>query len=649
MLYCITMNRKPKIIGAIVLVLIACSLFFVKNRIVAKPQEKEISEFLSEFDYSYNGGSVDSLAKYFEGIKSNPQLNILLGVLLNKTRLNGEGKPLFKTNLLITASEASSVNTELTKITVPVQFDEGANTTQQTTLVFLVRKNQSGHIRIVKVDSKSFAEAYTNYQRIVKYKKGIDETHYDEITLKAFADAEKLKGKYDTIPWFAHIDKRTYFYVANGKWETDEGGLPYASDSVMNIKIGLVGPDLKEIIPAEYQMIYTINGSVKGLVEVEKNKKIGFYNLSGKNVLPVNYDQIFPLFDDENLAVLRNGDDYFYLKKDTTVSEKVNIKVNDFFSKIKGLQSSYTINTSFVPSVIELNSRGANNAIYISPSYLVDLNFMNEIQFYKNPFRTDRDNDDIDRNYDYKLSIAKGETKSDNWFEAFFYSIKNYFVGGREGFYDKKNIVIVDKKHGKVFSHNIRGAERDESSGLLKGLCDVNSIKMINDSLIEVKAGEKMFFDLYNSPFRITGGPVYQYLVIRNNKLVELPVNGRYFAFTKYTKIDDSYLTACYMVTDTSDNYENKHERQLGQVNADMLRYMKNEIYAGYLYKFKDPKWNKIFYEREVEYEDTYKPKNTNVNDSLTVIDKYNIAFIDRKLKCIPGQKAPVAKVLAAK
>lgn len=101
------------------------------------------------------------------------------------------------------------------------------------------------------------------------------------------------------------------------------------------------------------------------------------------------------------------------------------------------------------------------------------------------------------------------------------------------------------------------------------------------------------------------------------------------------------------MVTDTTDNYESKHARPIDQVNADMLRYMKNEIYAGYQYKFKDPKWNRIFYEREVEYDDNYKPKNANVTDSLTAIDKYNINFIDQRMKKMNGAKT-TKPVLAA-
>jgi hypothetical protein len=643
------MNRKPKIIGAIVLVLICCSLFFVKNRIVAKPQGKEISEFLSELEYACNGSSVDSLAVYFDGAKSKPELYNLLGVLINKNSIGRDSKPLFKTTLLFQQSEVANINTELTKITIPVLFDDGISSEQTASLVFLVRKNQAGHLRVVKVENNNFTKGYLAYQQNVKYRKHIDDTHYDVTTLKAFADANKLKSKYDSVVWFAHVNDQVYFYVVNGKWEDGEDGLPFNADSTNTVKMGLVNPNFKEIIPAKYDLVYTINGSIKGLVEVEKNKRRGFYDLSGKNILPVIYDQIFPLADDENLAVLQRGDDYFYLKKDTTVSLKTDIKVSDFFSKIKNIRSSYAVNANYVPAIIEYNARGANNAIYLAPSYLVDLDLVNGIQYYKNPFRTDS-YEERER-FEYQVSSpGKQAQKSDNVFEAFFYSIKNYFVGGREGFYDKKNIVFVDKKHDKIYSNSITSVDGADVGGLIDGICDVNSMKMIDDTLIEVKVGGLMYFNLYNGPDCIIGGPIYQYLVIRNNKLVQLSGGGRDFAFTKYVKMDDSYLQSCYLIADTARkvSHKNTKERSIDHVNSEMLRYMKNEIYGNYNYKFKDPRWNMLIYEKN-EMGGMYEPKNVNVNDSLTVIDKYNIAFIDRKLKGIPGQKAPVAKVLAAK
>jgi len=56
---------------------------------------------------------------------------------------------------------------------------------------------------------------------------------------------------------------------------------------------------------------------------------------------------------------------------------------------------------------------------------------------------------------------------------------------------------------------------------------------------------------------------------------------------------------------------------------------MKNEIYASYGYRFKSADWNDRFSYRFGS--DTTKA--VNVDDSLTVIDKYNINFLNQKLK----------------
>lgn len=130
-------------------------------------------------------------------------------------------------------------------------------------------------------------------------------------------------------------------------------------------------------------------------------------------------------------------------------------------------------------------------------------------------------------------------------------------------------------------------------------------------------------------------GPGYHYLVIRNNKLVELP-NQRKFGFTKYVPMDDSYLIACYTLNDKT---------SINKVNTEMLRYMKNEIYADYKYHFKDTTWRNIFQDNMFKYYSDKDQYNDSIDDSLTAIDKYNLAFINKKLNAQPVSK----KVLAAK
>lgn len=626
------MKQKPILIISGILILAACVFLFMKSRIVAKPEEKEVVSFMGQLNYIYHLESADSLAAYFEGARNNTKLLKLLRILVNKTGLNGLEKPFFKTNLLITSSQISFINNELVQLAIPVQFDEGQSNQQQSLLTINIHKNAKGKFMIVNIDSQKFIADYTIYEKLMRYKHREEDTHYSDITLSAFTDADKLKSKYDTVIWFAHVNKKTFYYVVKGNWDEESSLIYHSTSDPVEYKMGLIGPDMKEIIPPEYDLIYTVNGTLNNMIEVEKDHKRGFYNLSGQNTIPVIYDQILPINDESNLAILRNGNDYFYLKKDTTISPKVDLKVSDFFSKIKIIKSSFTIDASFVPAVMEYNSKNSNSAFYIAPSYLIDMDMANVIQYYKNPLRTY--NLDYEYNQNYNMAFTNKEiSKPDNWLEGFFYSIKNYFVGGREGFYDKTNIVIIDKKHDKVFSNTLTNLY-DEPLALLKGTCSINNIKIINDSLFEIKVGAHKYVNLYNSPVCLTGGPVYQYLAIRNNKLIKLPNNGRLFDFTQYIKMDDSYLQECYLVADTSDAYKASYnsKRSIDHVNAEMLRYMKNEIYASYDYKFKDPKWNQLLYEREEDY-NSHQGKNVNVTDSLTAIDKYNISFIEQKLK----------------
>ena len=63
---------------------------------------------------------------------------------------------------------------------------------------------------------------------------------------------------------------------------------------------------------------------------------------------------------------------------------------------------------------------------------------------------------------------------------------------------------------------------------------------------------------------------------------------------------------------------------------------MKNEIYADYRYEFKDKRWKEVFQNIEYTYDkESHKllEGNTTVADSLTAIDKYNINWINQKLK----------------
>jgi len=627
------MKAKPIIIIFSILLLVTVVAIIVRSRNMAKPQQGEVAEFLKQFDSNLKAGNTDSLRNDFEIPKKLAVLTRLINVLANKTGFKGNEPPLFKLALDIDHSDIRILNNEMAQALIPVNFTSDSAATKISVLKLKVHKISAHNYKIVQVDANKLISDYSAYNSLIKSKTLTDKDLYSEATLKAFETSAQLKKKYDTVIWFSHFNNKTYFYVVKGKWDMDLDIYHYKDTVIGPYKMGLVGPDMKEIIPPDYDLIHTIGATFPGLVEVEKDSKKGLYDLEGKNVLPAIYDELLPVEDQNNLAVLRNGNDYFYLKKDMSVSDKTDLKVADFFPKVKKMRDSYNLYKNALEVVTEYNSRENHEALYIPPSYLVDLNLIRKVEGFKNPLRKIGNEE---TNIDYNVDFSNNIKSDNNWLEASFYSIRNYFLGGREEFYDKKNIVIVDAKRNRLFAQEIRINYMPEEGPDSLENCDINAIKVINDSLYEVRAGATLWFDLYDSTKTLTSGTYYHYLAIKNNKLVELR-DSRIFGFTKYMKMDDSYLDGCYTIT-VGTGYENKGQtKKINHLTPELLRYMKNEIYADYGYQFKDKRWMAVFQDMDsYGYDQATKgPKkpNVSVDDSLTDIDKYNINWINQKLK----------------
>jgi hypothetical protein len=321
-----------------------------------------------------------------------------------------------------------------------------------------------------------------------------------------------------------------------------------------------------------------------------------------------------------------------------TVSDKTDIKVVDFFPKIRKISNSFNLFDNAQTVITEYNSRERDGAIYVAPSYLADLSIIGPEEDFKNPLRK-VDFESVSAGYDVDLSSSmKGEA---NWLQASFYSIRDYFLGGREEFYDKRNMLVVDKKRNRIFGQEFSTAYTPGDGGeTYTGKCNIDNIRQLNDSIYEVKTGASLFVEMYDSTKYISGGPYYHYMLVKNNKLIELP-NNRNFGFTKYVKLDDSYMSACYQLEVGMPRDYPKKVKTIDQLTPEILRYMKNEIYADYAYKFKDKRWLDVFQDMGSYGFDpktqAQKAPNVTVDDSLTDIDKYNINWINQKLKVAPS------------
>jgi len=625
------MKTKPILITVAVLILLGGAFLFIRSRNLVKPKAAEINQFLYAFSNQINAGRTDSLLADFDVNTPPRSLKKLINLLVGKAELNGKDKPLAAIHLDVDAGTIDVVNSDLIIAHVPAKFTRESFDAKWSTLTLKIHQISPHQFKIIQLDAREFLADYFAYENLIRSKSLADKDIYSPITLKAFETAKQLKSKYDSVIWFGHLDNKTYFYVVKGKWDMQNDIERWKDSVIQPYKMGMVGPDLKEIVPVEYDLIHNINGTFPGMVEVEKDNKKGFFDLNGKITVPVNYDQIFPIDDENNLAVLRNGDDYFYLKKDMSISEKVDLKLSDFFSRIQMLSSELNLYKCALSVVTEYNSRDNHGAIYIPPSYMADLNMISKWQNFKNPLRKIQ-YDDVHANYN--ISFSNDSKDADNWFLASFYKIRDYYVGGRSEFYEKKNMVMVDKKNNRVFTNDLETDFTWEEDGgeSLEGACDVNVVRPISDTLFEVKSGAILNVDLYDTTKYVFGGPSYSYFAIKNNKLIQLRTN-RKFGFTKYVKMDDSYLNNCYVLKVGPGNYYNKEKKSIDHVTPEILRYIKNEIYADYRYQFKDQRWMAIFQGMPSYYvKEGIKP-NVSVDDSLTAIDKYNINWINQKLK----------------
>lgn len=631
------MKTKPIIIAAAGFIIMASAVLFILYGKGANKggEEAGVKQFLSSFTNYAAAGQTDSLFNCFETNGNDDAVKRLVNFLAGKSSINGTSAPLAKISFTLDETTIETLPDGTISARIPAFFSHDKLETKFSTLILKISKSDNGGYKIIQADARQFFTDFIAYENFVRSKTLRDEDIYDPLTLAAFEKAKELWAKCDSVIWFSHIKDKTFYYVIDGKWEVYNLNPNIDAAHKTSYKMGLIGPDLRPILPTEFDLVYQIGGTFADMVEVEKEHKRGFYDVTGKQVIPPIYDQIFPLDGEgDNIAALRAGDDYFWLKSDYTISEKVDIKIAEILPRLNRT-GSFTISTMGDQVVTEFNSREEHGAIYIPPSYMVDLNLLPVIKTLKNPLRKNIDYYDISERYIVNKSAIDNDFKGgeeDNWFQTAFYSIRDYFLGGRAEFYDRKNLVIVDNRHNRLYAVDFSSNMTEGGDEPLDGPCDINSIRALNDTLFEVKIGTVLYLPLYDTTKFIGGGPYYHYLVVKNNKLIESRTN-RIFAFTKFVKLDDSYLQGCYIL-ETFKN-DKKTSKRIESLTPEMLQVMKNEIYADYGFEFKDKRWEEVFgmsemYNYDKDGEITY---SKNIADSLTPIDKYNINFIDQKLK----------------
>ena len=619
------MKKKPVLITLGILAVLAIGFFFVRGRYLNKPQKADVAQFINHFTESLAAGQVDSVSACFETNQHQKLIVRLVNIFSGKAGGGGKSDPVFRISLDAGKTKINILNNELAQAVIPVYFTHDSIPGLQSALVLKIRHSSSNIYKIVQIDARTLFGDIIAYEKKVKMKGLRDEDIFSSITLASFKTAKSLMSRYDSVVYFQHVSGKTYYYVVKGKYRE------YAYDDSVKkadrYKMGLVNPELKEIIPVKYDLVHNISGAIEGLIEVEDGDKRGFYDTDGKNVVPVEYQQIFPLEDDLNLALLRKDDDYFYLKKDFTLSDKLtDFKIGEELKKVKNFGSSFTLKDTESDDLMEYNDRENYTSLIVSPSYMVDLGILPKYielpNHLRKPIISDDNDGDGEGSEYYKVNFNGYKADGNNWFETAVYSIVDNYLGGRSGLYQSKDILVIDKKSNKITTYDAQAyfPARD-GGGEFSGFCNDNVLRQLNDTLYELKAttivGEK------HNGVMVDEVPRYNYLHMVKGKL-EAIASNRLFGFTEFVKMDDTYLDGCYVLNGKSTDH----------ITPELLEYMKNEIYASYGFRFKTAKWAREF-EYEFGYED--KDKHASVDDSLTDIDKYNINWITQKLKGVKG------------
>jgi hypothetical protein len=147
---------------------------------------------------------------------------------------------------------------------------------------------------------------------------------------------------------------------------------------------------------------------------------------------------ILPLSDTANLAILNKGDDYFYLRKDLSMSDRlVDFKIAQEFKKIKNYERSFMIAANNSTNFMEYNSKDYYNSVIIPPSYLVDWKILSKTLDLPNPSRNtvalENEVGEEEGSEWFKVNFSGHQVDENNAFENIYYSIVDNYLGSRGG------------------------------------------------------------------------------------------------------------------------------------------------------------------------------------------------------------------------
>ncbi|NQY04869.1 MAG: YARHG domain-containing protein [Flavobacteriaceae bacterium] len=422
----------------------------------------------------------------------------------------------------------------------------------------------------------------------------IEFAHKEEVA----AYVQQLDSVYNSLSYYAQTYEGLLFYVGNkGKtWE----------------KYGIVNQQMKEILPVEYDEIFNPDLTVKDYVEIRKRHLVGLVNYTNGHLVPCEFDIIYPPIGDE-IAIGKIEQIYYKITesgKEEILNDNEKPRNADIF---KTLSFDY-----FDKSVVPLNDpyyehyEGdpyEGNGVVFTPTYLNQFGVLPEK--VENILNAEEGFGLIESRSEVNQSKGVGD--------KIFAFITNFFeegVDGRGYELEKQHLVTINTENEDFYVKRIHESYNDNAFHFCGD--EVLNMHFISDNVLEVKK----YIQNSESYKRYHSMPIYLYYQIKDNGEIEQFGSNRVFGFTKQKKLKREDFYDCFT------REKNKSDGGFGlyltsHYSIEDLDIMRNEIFAEYGYKFKTDKWIAYF-----DSKPWYEPKHDNVDDLLSEIEKHNVTLI---------------------
>lgn len=579
--------------ASLLLTLFVVSCNILKN----EDNSTELRKFVASFEKTLTL-SDDEILKQFESTQSKESILSAIRILQNKESKYIQCTADFSDFTILGMDDQVKIQVHAVFKSTGVDQDYDA---ESGFVLELKRKNNSYVITALKGEEfyAAFAAMRGNMEWSVER----------EEALKArqpfFTKAEELQKKYDSVVCFARYKDVSYFYVVNGEWNWNR----YAKKQ--DCVVGLVDEQNNSIIPVEFDFIGTIGFAAENIVEVGKNGKVGYFDLTKRRLLiEPQYDMIVPY----NL-----GGAYAIVKTDSTYGW-----FDDTFQFTAGFPSTdaekFIMSYGFLPQQLKItmefqgiaeipDREEIGRGWIMPPSYFVATGVfppvIDGISTTKVPMHGWTEY--------VETKHAQVESITDN-LNALITTVTQRYLEGREEFYTDKRLVFVNDDHDTLSVSRIFTDKEME-------------IVRLDNGLIEVKSYPQYWME--TSPEDNANIPSYAYFEIEQ-KGVRTRTSKRSFSPSQFVKLDSTYLQGDFYWYDS----KAEEEKRTTFLSISTITYFRNEMLAEYGYRFEDQE------DIAKHYHGDMQPKYNTIDefrDQMTEVDRYNLDFFDRIIGRMQG------------